>query len=360
MVENMPSKKSSLLKFSDFIGRTDEELKNNRFCIIYIDNDKLFFDNDDLFKKILKLGDYDYICSKNIQVLERVESILESDNFKNNYYLCLMDDFLIKDRSYINPDIFTKSTLVVPLTYTFWDFNLQDKQKIACCYNNNRFGPISCSGLPFLTKDQLDKLNNLINVIANHYGSCTDIEKVILISNYLQRHVQFVDTNNVSSSLNRTYITDSHDIKVGNNVYDPINVLFNHYGVCEGIANASSILLNNPLMNVNVGAVVGSGHCWNYVLIDGKYYYFDNTWAITRNPNQFSESLKANSFDSSFLLFGDDTAKDIKNHNPESIIPNIEQDDFEQKVIKDKQKKLARTYSFSDYDEPIFSSKLKK
>ena len=193
--------------------------------------------------------------------------------------------------------------------------------------------------------------------IYSNYG---DIEKIILISNFLQNNVQFVDKNNISSCLGRTYITDSGDINVGLNVYDPLNVIFNHFGVCEGIANASSILLNNPFMNVNVGGVCGDNHAWNWVLIDGKYYYFDNTWFITRNPNQFPESLKASSFDSSYLLFGTSTAKAIGHHNPDSITPEIEMDDYSQEFIKEKQKTLARIYSFNDYDGPRFKSKLKK
>ena len=40
------------------------------------------------------------------------------------------------------------------------------------------------------------------------------------------------------------------------------------------------------------------------VLIDGKYYYFDNTWSITRNENVSEEGLIALSFTKKYLLFG--------------------------------------------------------
>ena len=99
-----------------------------------------------------------------------------------------------------------------------------------------------------------------------------------------------------------------------------------------GIANLSTLLLNNEVMNVETESVCGSGHVWNKVLIDGKYYYFDNTWSITRNENVSEEGLIALSFTKKYLLFGNNTANSIGHHNPESIFIYdgvISEDDIE-------------------------------
>ena len=48
--------------------------------------------------------------------------------------------------------------------------------------------------------------------------------------------------------------------------------------------------------------------------MDGKDYYIDNTWNITRNPNKFEETLKAREFTTKYTLFGSDTAKIIGHH----------------------------------------------
>jgi hypothetical protein len=84
-----------------------------------------------------------------------------------------------------------------------------------------------------------------------------------------------------------------------------------------GIANLSTLLLNNEIMNVEVESVYGSSHTWNKVLIDGKYYYFDNTWCITRSEHVRDEGLITLDFTNKYLLFGNKTAMSIGHHNPE-------------------------------------------
>ena len=142
---------SGFVKFSDFIGKTDDEIKNSRFYIIYIDDEQLFYDNIDLFIKVLDLGWYSDICSKDIKVLETIDSLLSIQKKPNfNFYLSLMDDFKLMDRSYIDQSKFTNSTLVVPLTYTLWNFDMKGEQKVAYCFDKNRFSPYFCNGLFYL------------------------------------------------------------------------------------------------------------------------------------------------------------------------------------------------------------------
>lgn len=77
--------------------------------------------------------------------------------------------------------------------------------------------------------------------------------------------------------------------------------------------------MNNPQVDLEVESVYGCSHVWNKVLIDGKYYYFDNTWSITRNENMSEEGLIGLSFTRKYLLFGQKTANAIGHHDPQSI-----------------------------------------
>ncbi len=84
------------------------------------------------------------------------------------------------------------------------------------------------------------------------------------------------------------------------------------------IANLSTLLLNNPVFDVETETVIGAEHVWNKVLIDGKYYYFDNTWAITRSEYGHPDGLITLKFSKKYLLFGNETALEIPAHRKES------------------------------------------
>lgn len=86
----------------------------------------------------------------------------------------------------------------------------------------------------------------------------------------------------------------------------------------------------------------------------------DNTWNITRNPDKFDESLKAKSFCSEYLLFGEETANKIGHHIPDGCVPNIENNDFNKDIIDCKIKKLSNITDFANYEEPVFKSKIQR
>ena len=196
--------------------------------------------------------------------------------------------------------------------------------------------------------------------MSEKFSRYDDLQKTLLISNYLQRHVQYVDYGNMSEGLQGIYITDSGSIEVGNNVHSPLTVLEQHFGICEGIANATTMLLNNPSFDVNVRSVIGSKHAWNVVQIDGKFYLLDNTWAITRNKSQYEEALKAKTFDSNYFLFGADKANIIGHHVANTVLPEIESSDYSRDKILLQQQLLSKYYSFDNYDPPVFKSRILK
>ncbi|AEE97594.1 cell wall-binding repeat-containing protein [Mahella australiensis] len=66
--------------------------------------------------------------------------------------------------------------------------------------------------------------------------------------------------------------------------YDAYGALVKNTAVCQGYAEATSLLLNmagieNIIVSgdANNGITMG-GHAWNIVKIDGKYYHLDTTW----------------------------------------------------------------------------------
>ena len=162
---------------------------------------------------------------------------------------------------------------------------------------------------------------------------------------------------NISEASDGIYITDSNGLEIKNQVSFPQTVIFDKYGKCNGIAHATTLLMNNPQINVNMRSVYGGGHTWNVVEIDGKYYYVDNTWAITRNKDRYEESLKAKSFSDEYILFGQKTAAEIGHHVPDTLHKEIETEDFQHEIITETQKRLVKVASFTDYDPPVFSSR---
>ena len=77
--------------------------------------------------------------------------------------------------------------------------------------------------------------------------------------------------------------------------------------------------INNPLLNTETETTFGCNHAWNKVLIDGKYYYFDTTWNITRSSNPSETGLITLSFQRKYLLFGTNTAQSIGHHIPQNL-----------------------------------------
>lgn len=61
------------------------------------------------------------------------------------------------------------------------------------------------------------------------------------------------------------------------------------HGVCDAYSKSVKDLLN--YMGVEAGVIVGKGkggdHAWNYVKIDGKYYYLDATWNDTAKTKRY-------------------------------------------------------------------------
>ena len=113
-----------------------------------------------------------------------------------------------------------------------------------------------------------------------------DIEKVYLVSDYLQSQVSYYDSSDTEhiSGLVET-------------------ILNKKAGLCIGIASLTTLLLNNEIMNVETESVAGSNHAWNKVSMENGSYYVDNTWSITRGANSVNKRFTKD-FNNEFLLTG--------------------------------------------------------
>ena len=373
MIPALPQRKTpeperlKLKKFSEFLGRTDDEIRNNSYTAVNIDDIEILKSNFDLLERIINLG-YEKVFSLDYSSLEFIESNLKSNK---PVELSLIDDFQNRDRTYINSLSFEKNVFVLPLTYLMWNPTIKDGQPIsffsdkqsmspyALFYKQNMSSDTIFHKQPSVSKEVLIKFKDIINKLYEKYQNFDDEEKTILISDYLQNLVQYVDENNISEGVDGIYITKSGEIiPTYNKVRNLETVLFDNYGICSAIANATTILLNNPTFNVNIRSVHGDGHVWNVVNILDKNYYVDNTWSITRNKNRYAESLKAKSFCSDYLFFGSDTAFKIGHHTASSYHPIIEQKDMDREHLKNSQKRLVKVAKFNNYNRPIFESHL--
>lgn len=272
-----------------------------------------------------------------------------------------MDDFQNCDRSYLELNQFEKCEIEIPLCYTLWNPSLQEKQLVTLGNHEYNLNPIYFNSWENISLENLKKIKEIIERIALQCSHLSDLEKAILISNYLQNSVQYVDDNNISEASDGVYITDSKNMPVTNcDVSSPEVVLLQGYGKCAGIAAATTLLSNNPSINLNVRPIRNGGHAWNIIEINGKHYYIDNTWNITRNPDRFYESLKAQSFNIQYLFFGQETADLIGHHTPYILHQDIATDDIDRKQVLESTKKLAKSIAFNGYTKPVFESHLQK
>ncbi len=267
-------------------------------------------------ENILKNKAIDINC-KDFETVQFLDKFTK-ETIANSVYL--LEDGLRISRENIDLTQLKHIDLIVPLKYLPWGIKFGDKvQTYSYSSKINDFGGMiycgsSSNSNKFVEKKDLIKILKTIKNLANQ--NCqTAVDNVGLISDFIQSRTQFID-NYESETTRGTFITPDFetisDLKNG----CVETILNKQYGVCEGIAALSMMLLNNPYINEEVEAIRGYDHAWNRILIDGKYYYFDNTWCITRSENPHESALITLSFSKKYLLFGEKTANQIGHHIP--------------------------------------------
>ena len=233
----------------------------------------------------------------------------------------LIDDGLVMHRDYIDLSILKNINISIPLTYLMWGVHFCESVKTYCLKLYNQSGNYivlsSQNGNEKISKEDLLKIKEEI-IRLKSLGVTETIDKINLISDYIQSRTQFIEDYE-SNSIRGVFVTP--DFPIGYRQAAYIESVLNHNnGKCVAISNFSTLLLNNPEFNIEVETVFNSDHAWNRVLIDGTYYYFDNTWDITRTDNPSDEGLITLSFSRKYNMFGQKMADNIGHHVP---YPNL-------------------------------------
>ncbi len=338
---NRINKNNNAYRLIDFIGKDDNYICNSNNDNILVNYESLI-NNIDLLKHILEIKNVSQINCTDY----RCAIIIEKEIKNNCIPIFLVDDYKNKNRSYINLDFFKTHHISIPLSYVMWNVDIKESVNIAKFCNKNNRNMYNLNGDNSLSKDTLLKVKEIIQSMKIPKN---DIQKCLLISNYIQSKVQYIDGTETNAN-GKIYVVDKQLINQECDYID--QVIFNHYGTCMSIANTTTLLLNNPWMNINIRSIYGSIHVWNIVEIDDELYYIDNTWNITKNPNQLPNSLKASKFSDQYFLYGKETNNQLDYHQSDCYIPGIVSDeDYDKNRIKKELKKIKRKspLNYGDY-----------
>ena len=332
--------------YSDIVNN---DINANEIDAILIGVDDLAANMDKLIE-ILNQNSTIELKFKDYESAMFVDKLLKS-RITNKCFLCV--DALRIDRSYIDLTALKNINLIIPLDYLMWGVKFNDTVDTYCLVSktdSNTLAFSSANGNKTLSYDNYIKILNKVEELSKN-NILSDKEKVAYVSDYIQSCTQFIEGYESESSKGTFITPDFPEMSIYREKSGLVETVLNHHnGVCMGISNLSTLLLNNPEMNVEVESVFGCGHVWNKVLIDGKYYYFDNTWSITRNENMSDEGLVALSFTKKYLFFGSNTANAIGYHIPSTafIYGGI--------ISEDDMQKLDYEGQFNYQEKPKYKS----
>lgn len=328
-------------RLSDYIGKTDEYIKASINSTIALNYNTLT-ENFDLLEHILSIKPIDKISCYDYESALLLDSLL-----KTKINLNIVDDYQNKDRSYICMSMFENQKVSVPLSYIMWGVKFKDSCNIRCFRYGSNDNMFSANGDNVISKDTKEKVLEIIKEL--NIGS-DELEKILLVSNYLESKVQYVEDGNTTVG-RVTYIPCEPKERISREKVGSLETVINEsYGLCMGIANTTTLLLNNPIMNINARSLFGSSHVWNLVKVGNVFYHLDNTWAITRNKSKLDYALKALDFDDTYLLFGNQSALEMEHHTANTYLPNnISDTDYDKDIIKEKVLKLSSKVSFNNY-----------
>ena len=139
---------------------------------------------------------------------------------------------------------------------------------------------VECDSVHDLDEDALAEMKanmdkSLDEVVKEASGGSTDFDKLLLIHDKL---IEICDYDHAAAEA-----SESEDIGFAGSSY---GCLVEHMAVCEGYAQAFALAAQK--MGFECGMVCGDAwiendkryekHAWNYVKVDGKYYWLDVTW----------------------------------------------------------------------------------
>lgn len=289
-----------------------EDLKNVNFLTIYVDE----MDKDikesvrkiEILKSLSNLKSIQ-IRSKNPKYIIYFDTLLKELSVSKT--ALLIDDFKNKDRSDINFKGLNYEEIGVPPEYSQW--GIQFKHYMFPT------GSILVHDESDFVKENMDILEKEIDEWLK-IPDLTLVDKVVLVANYLQRNMQYVE-GEVSYAKGKKYIAKGI-LESNYGSYRSITTMLKyHIGHCQAFSKIAMLMLNNPKMNVNCRLMGAPGHAYNIIYDDEKAYGLDTTWGVTRNPNRVEGNLKATEFYDEFVLFGQNELEKMNHpvdyHTPE-------------------------------------------
>jgi len=106
------------------------------------------------------------------------------------------------------------------------------------------------------------KLEEKANEIVQNAPSGSDYDKILYVHDYITD--------------NTTYDHKGADSDKPGLWHTSYGCLVDGSAVCEGYAEAFTLIMNK--LGIESGICTGSNHAWNYVKVDGQYYWLDATW----------------------------------------------------------------------------------
>lgn len=261
-----------------------EDLVNNFDRFVYITD--IMIDNG-----------YNTVCVDDYKSLKFINEQLKDHS---DLMIHILDDFQNKSRNEIHKSEIDKVEFSVPLSYMMWGIDFDNLMYVnLTSYHQN---PLNYNGNRSISLDVLKRIKDIIAYLKS-LGHFNDLQIIILVSNYLQKNVEYL-AENVDTTGRYTAIVDNPIEGLEDEVGLVETVLFKKFGLCTGISNATTLLLNNPTFKIDARSVFNLNHAFNIIKYNGKYYFLDNTWAITRSPKEFAKATKPVEFNPLFILFG--------------------------------------------------------
>ena len=132
------------------------------------------------------------------------------------------------------------------------------------------------------TAAQEKELETAVNgILAGlHLDGATDYEKIRAIYRYICSNVVY-DYEHYEND--REYLLQ----------YSAYAAAIHHTAVCSGIADLFYYLANTAGVETHI--VTNADHAWNFVRLDGKYYYIDATWDLGKRESEYQYFLKGTS-----------------------------------------------------------------
>lgn len=346
---------------------SDDEIKRTCTGIIFDSDDSLDINEIHRYLEIIEKNNMDIIECKTYDQALIIKNIKDNDDDLDELNIRLADDYEIRDRSYIDSTIFKKSgiKLAVPLNYVTWNIKFDDEIDVYSGGDLRNFHDKDILYVKKINKEDLKEINRICQMVADFPEKLTDIEKIIIICNYIERYCQFIE--GAQSHLGKDiYQLDDKIVleQIKNDALDnPATALLNNFGVCRTFAQAITLLLNNPYIKVNAHMLKGGAHVWNSVELDGITYQLDITRCITRSKNRDNNNLKTLKFDMSYILFGTDFSDNVCHENVEGYYPKeLSKESFNQDYLRASFEHLEETglikFDYSDEKIPYSQRKI--